>query len=41
MECFVTDLINKTQLLLHVLDDCVTIDDVISAGEVKITVDRF
>ena len=41
MECFVTELVNKTQSLLHALDDCVTVDDVISGGEIKITVDQY
>ena len=27
------ELVDKTQSLLHVLDDCVTVDDVISGGE--------
>ena len=31
-----TELVDKTQSLLYVLDDCVTIDDVISGGEVKV-----
>lgn len=36
-----TELVDKTQSLLHTLDDCVTVDDVISGGEVKITVDQY
>ena len=31
------ELVDKTQSLLHVLDDCVTVDDVISGGEIKMT----
>ena len=29
-----TELVDKTQSLLLALDDCVTVDDVISGGEV-------
>lgn len=41
LECFVTELVNKTQSLLYVLDDCITVDDVISGGEVKIPIDQY
>ena len=38
MEYFVTELVDKTQSLLYALDECVTVDDVISGGEIKITI---
>ena len=35
-----TELVSKTQSLLTSLDDCVTVDDVISGGESLISVDN-
>ena len=35
-----TELVDKTQSLLYALDECVTVDDVISGGEIKITIDQ-